>query len=153
MTSEPEETRARAVDRRTVLAGAGAVGAAGVLAACSTGNTTSSEVVPTAAPETGAATSANVVAQTSQVPVSGGVVLDDKMIVVTQPKQGEFKAFTSVCPHQGCTVGEVTADAIICPCHGSEFSAETGEVLVGPAMTGLTPVAIKVKGTEIIAET
>ncbi len=150
--AEHDETTTPAVNRRVVLAGAGAVGAAGLLAACSSGNTTSSEVVPTAAPETPAATNANAVAETSQVPVSGGLVIDDKQLVVTQPKEGQFKAFTSICPHQGCTVGEVTADAIICPCHGSEFSPETGEVLMGPAMTGLTPVAIKVKGTEIIAE-
>lgn len=150
--TEHDETTTTAVNRRVVLAGAGAVGAAGLLAACSSGNTTSSEVVPTAAPETPAATNANAVAETSQVPVSGGLVIDDKQLVVTQPKEGQFKAFTSICPHQGCTVGEVTADAIICPCHGSEFSPETGEVLMGPAMTGLTPVAIKVKGTEIIAE-
>ncbi len=150
--TEHDETTTPAVNRRVVLAGAGAVGAAGLLAACSSGNTTSSEVVPTAAPETPAATNANAVAETSQVPVSGGLVIDDKQLVVTQPKEGQFKAFTSICPHQGCTVGEVTADAIICPCHGSEFSPETGEVLMGPAMTGLTPVAIKVKGTEIIAE-
>ena len=36
---------------------------------------------------------------TADVPVKGGVVLDGKKIVVTQPTAGEFKAFTAVCTH------------------------------------------------------
>lgn len=90
---------------------------------------------------------------TAEVPVGGGVIIDDKMVVVTQPKKGDFKAFTSVCPHEGCTVGSVTDDVILCPCHGSRFSAETGDVLQGPAMTGLTPVDITVEGDSIVAQT
>ena len=151
MSAESNESN---VNRRTVLAGAGAVGAVGVLAACSSGgNPAPSQSTPVAPKESGGTTGGKVIAQTSDIPVGGGLVLDDKMVVVTQPKEGQFKAFTSTCPHQGCTVGKVTADTIICPCHGSQFSAETGDVEVGPAMTGLTPVAIRVSGTEIIAET
>lgn len=142
------------LNRRHVLAAAGAVGAAGVLAACSNGgNPAPSTAVPEPPKETGGKTGGSVVAQTADVPVGGGLVVDNKMVVVTQPKEGQFKAFTSICPHEGCTVGRVTADSIICPCHGSEFSAETGDVTRGPAMTGLTPVAIRVSGTDIVAET
>lgn len=139
-----------AMNRRTVLAAAGAVGAAGVLAACSSGgNPAPAESGPTGAAKTDGG---QAIAQTSDIPVGGGKILDDQNVVVTQPVKGEFAAFTTICPHQGCTVNEVTADTIVCPCHGSEFSATTGEVLVGPAMTGLDPVAIKVKGNEIIAQ-
>ncbi|MEI2715914.1 MAG: Rieske (2Fe-2S) protein [Candidatus Nanopelagicales bacterium] len=151
--SEPIETTGQPLGRRNVLAAAGAVGAVGVLAACGSNNPAPSTTPRASASEPDQAAGGQVVATTSDVPVGGGVVVDEKMIVVTQPKSGDFKAFTSTCPHQGCTVAKVTADAILCPCHGSQFSAETGDVLVGPATTGLTPVAIRVKGTEIIAET
>jgi Rieske Fe-S protein len=150
-TSTPipgSERPADSMDRRTVLAVAGAVGAAGVLAACSSsGNPAPSESVPSKKADGGV-----TIAQTSDIPVGGGKILDDQQVVVTQPSKGEFSAFTTICPHQGCPVNEVTADTIVCPCHGSEFSATTGEVLVGPAMTGLDPVAIKIEGNEIIAQ-
>ena len=71
------------------------------------------------------------IAMTAEVPVGGGVIIDDKMVVVTQPKKGDFKAFTSVCPHEGCTVGSVTDDVILCPCHGSRFSRRDGRRAAG----------------------
>ncbi|MFN8126769.1 MAG: Rieske (2Fe-2S) protein [Candidatus Nanopelagicales bacterium] len=145
-TSEP-------IDRRTVLSVAGAVGAAGVLAACSSGGSSSSAPSPGSSQKPDAGTGGQTIATKSEVPVGGGVVVADKMVVVTQPKAGQFKAFTSTCPHQGCTVSSVTDDVILCPCHGSEFSAESGDVLRGPAMTGLTPVAITVEGDSIVAQT
>ncbi len=44
-----------------------------------------------------------------------------------------FIALSSICTHQGCTVGyNGTANKIQCPCHGSEYST-AGSVLVGPA--------------------
>jgi thiosulfate dehydrogenase (quinone) large subunit len=63
--------------------------------------------------------------------------------IVIQPSPGKFLAFDAVCPHAGCTVGyDPTAQVIICPCHGSQFNASTGAVEVGPATTGLKPIAI-----------
>ena len=127
MTDDTTTSSGAGMDRRTVLAAAGAVGAAGVLAACSSSNPAPASSPAAPAPSGGAASGGTkggqAIAQTSDIPVGGGKVLDDKMVVVTQPKAGEFKAFTSICPHQGCTVNEVTADTIVCPCHGSEFSA------------------------------
>ena len=69
---------------------------------------------------------------TSDVPVGSGTVIDDTY-VITQPAEGEFYAFSSVCTHQGCQITRVTDEAIICPCHSSNFSLTTGEVLSGPA--------------------
>jgi Rieske Fe-S protein len=142
------------LDRRTVLAAAGAVGAAGVLAACSSGSSTAPATPSQAQPQSPAASSGNsadVIAETSQVPVAGGLVVEDKQVIVTQPKKGEFKAFSSVCPHQGCTVSEFEAEKVTCPCHGSQFSSTTGEVLRGPATAGLTPVDVTVEGQQIVA--
>jgi cytochrome b6-f complex iron-sulfur subunit len=48
-----------------------------------------------------------------------------------------FFAVSSVCTHEGCTVGyNHTAGKIQCPCHFSEFSTN-GSVLMGPALSPL----------------
>jgi Rieske Fe-S protein len=48
-----------------------------------------------------------VLAQTSDIPEGGGTIFADQQVVVTQPKAGEFKAFSAVCTHQKCTVTSV----------------------------------------------
>jgi nitrite reductase/ring-hydroxylating ferredoxin subunit len=48
-----------------------------------------------------------VVGSTSNIPEGGGSVFADQRVVVTQPKKGEFKAFSAVCTHQGCLVDRV----------------------------------------------
>ena len=35
----------------------------------------------------------------TDVPVGGGTVLPDEKIVVTQPREGDFKAFSAICTH------------------------------------------------------
>lgn len=111
-----------------------------------------------AAGAAGAATSAGaaagsgpslVVAQTKDVPVGGGLILTDHPVVITQPKAGEFKAFTAVCTHQGCGVSTVGNGTIDCPCHGSRFSMVDGSVVNGPATAALTVVPVSVSGGQI----
>jgi thiosulfate dehydrogenase (quinone) large subunit len=58
-------------------------------------------------------------------------------IVIREP-DGSVKAFSAVCTHAGCTVG-YQGGTIVCPCHGGEYSAETGEVLAGPPPAPLEP--------------
>ena len=65
---------------------------------------------------------------------------------MTQPADGEFKAFTAVCTHQGCIVATSTDGTINCDCHGSKFSIEDGSVENGPATSPLEEVEITVKG-------
>jgi Rieske Fe-S protein len=48
-----------------------------------------------------------VLGPTSDVPEGSGTVFRDQKVVVTQPKPGDFKAFTAVCTHQGCLVDSV----------------------------------------------
>jgi thiosulfate dehydrogenase (quinone) large subunit len=81
------------------------------------------------------------------VPVGGAASFSDPSTgdpsIVIQPKAGKFVAFDAVCPHAGCTVGyDQSAAVLVCPCHGSQFNAATGAVEVGPAATGLKPIAI-----------
>ncbi len=88
-------------------------------------------------------------AATADVPVGGCAVFGEQKVVLTQASEGEFKAFSSVCTHQGCTVSASTEGHIPCECHGSQFSLADGSVLQGPATAPLAEVAIAVKGDEI----
>jgi len=81
----------------------------------------------------------------SEVPANGGLILAaDKIVLVREP-DGVLKGFSAVCTHQGCTVAMVQHGIISCPCHGSEFSTLTGDVVQGPATRPLPPVAVVVR--------
>jgi nitrite reductase/ring-hydroxylating ferredoxin subunit len=69
---------------------------------------------------------------------------------VVQPTAGTFKAFSAICPHQGCAVGDITGGEIVCPCHGSRFKVSDGSVLNGPAAQGLTPMTATVQGGDVV---
>jgi nitrite reductase/ring-hydroxylating ferredoxin subunit len=90
-----------------------------------------------------------VLASTSDVPVGGCAVFESEKVVVTQPTEGEFKAFSSTCTHQGCAVSSSSDGEIPCNCHGSRFSLEDGSVLNGPATSPLAEVEITVEGDSI----
>lgn len=92
----------------------------------------------------------DALASTSDIEVGGGTVFGDQKVVVTQPSEGEFKAFTSTCTHQGCQVASVSDGQIHCPCHGSKFSIEDGEPEGGPATSPLKEVPISVEGDSIV---
>lgn len=134
-------TRQVRADRRIVFQGLGSLGVAAALAGCGS----SSDDSGTTATEAGA-----VLTTTGEVPVGGGVVLGDQEIVVTQPSEGEFKAFTAVCTHQACLVSTPTNGEIPCDCHGSRYDAATGERTAGPAPSGLAEIDIVVEGDEIL---
>ncbi|MEV5932587.1 Rieske (2Fe-2S) protein [Streptomyces sp. NPDC052079] len=132
--------------RRTVLLATGAVALA---AGCGSdggdgdeGGTTSD----TATPDTPAG---QVLVSTADVPVGGGTILKDEKIVVTQPAEGDFKAFSAVCTHQNCLVGDVADGTINCTCHGSRFRIADGSVERGPATRPLPEEQITVEGSSI----
>jgi thiosulfate dehydrogenase [quinone] large subunit len=94
--------------------------------------------------------SGTAVGSASDVPVGGSAAFTDPATgdpsLVIQQEADHFVAFDAVCPHAGCTVAYVrSAKLIACPCHGSEFDAETGALIQGPATRGLTPISI-IKG-------
>lgn len=114
-----------------------------LLAACGTGGGASGEGASSDGQGAGAGL------PVSTVPVGGGRILADEQIVVTQPTEGEFRAFSAVCTHQGCPVSSVSDGTINCPCHGSMFSIEDGTVVEGPASSPLAKKQVTVKGTRI----
>ena len=78
----------------------------------------------------------------SQVPVGDGYLDKKNQVIVTQLKKGEFKAFSSVCTHEGCDVSGISAKALVCPCHSSRFDPSTGAVIAGPATEALPTKAV-----------
>ncbi len=152
------------MSRRGVLVGSAVVAASLALTAC--GDTSQAETTPTPTPEkttptaqetpkddeSSPATGGEELTTTTAFPTGGGVVVGSSIgtVVVTQPADGEFKAFSARCPHAGCTVREVKENVIECPCHGSTFDASTGEHLEGPAPRGLSPVGITVSGDKVL---
>ncbi|MBI0381171.1 Rieske (2Fe-2S) protein [Streptomyces rhizosphaericus] len=154
--------------RRAVVTAAGAAGLAATLAACGKdddggsggGGADSAQDAGGAQPSQSASQSAEgggqsgggggmELAKTSQIPEGGGMVFKDHKVVVTQPKAGDFKAFSSICTHQGCSVGDVSGGTINCPCHQSKFDITDGSVKGGPAQKPLPGAQIKVQGSSI----
>jgi Rieske Fe-S protein len=149
-----------AINRRRALSGSAAV-AVGVplLAACGDDADTSATDPATSSDspdassspseDGGAAAGGAVLASAADVPVRGCLVVPDAKVVITQPTEGDFKAFTAVCTHQGCLVETSSDGEIPCPCHASRFSLEDGSPLGGPATAPLTAVEITVDGDSI----
>lgn len=131
----------RPISRRSILRGAGVAGlGAPLLVACGGGSPSG-----TAGGDSGA----GVTVDTADVPVGGGTILEDELVVVTQPTDGEFLAFSAVCTHQGCPVQSVTDGEILCNCHGSRFSIEDGSVVAGPADAPLESRSVDVDGDSV----
>jgi Rieske Fe-S protein len=171
-----------AARRRTVLRAAGLAALSGggvaVLGACSpeaepTAPTTSAP--PSSAPATSAPVSSSPPAEpsptpsetasesaaaprgpsvaVSDVPVGGGVILEDADYVITQPADGKFKAFSKICTHQGCPVASVKGGTINCNCHGSKYSIEDGSVENPPAPKALEEFKVTVsRGRVVVRE-
>ncbi|MEV6117166.1 Rieske (2Fe-2S) protein [Streptomyces sp. NPDC052109] len=123
---------AEGATRRTVLA----TGAAAIVA-------------PVAACGGNAGGTGGDLGKTSDIPEGGGKVFKDQKVVVTQPQKGDFKAFSAICTHEGCTVNKVANGTIDCPCHGSKFHIADGAVAHGPAKRPLPKKSIKVEGNSI----
>jgi Rieske Fe-S protein len=169
MTDESQQHQC--ATRRCVLLGAGVLGAAGVLTACSTapvpydanGAGQAPGTTPTSAAASGmgsqpssSASAMNggsgnasgqmgtVLGMASAVPVGGGMVFTAAQVVVTQPTKGVYKAFSAVCTHVGCVCNVVANGTINCPCHGSKFKITDGSVVTGPAPSPLAAKTVTV---------
>jgi Rieske Fe-S protein len=68
-------------------------------------------------------------------------VVPNAPVILARDQQGLY-AMTITCPHQGCDVTPL-GNKLECPCHGSVFD-DNGNVLQGPANTGLVHFAVSV---------
>lgn len=147
--------------RRAVMFGAGGAGLAAVLTACASygSPTTEAALDPAEEPAEDEASSAapkkkkpsapKALADTADIPSGGGKIFEGQKVVVTQPTEGEFRAFSAICTHQGCAVASVSNGTINCPCHGSQFKIEDGSVAKGPASDPLEEKQIDVADGKI----
>ena len=63
-----------------------------------------------------------------------GIVLQDKKIAAYKDSNNKLHLYSAVCTHLGCTVTWNNSEkSFDCPCHGSRFSAFTGNAINGPA--------------------
>ena len=147
-------------NRRAILLGVGGVGTAVALAACGAGTSSAGSGDGGTVGDGGTSgdggdggstggQASNDLGATSAIPVGGGKVFPQQLVVVTQPTAGAFKAFTAVCTHEGCTVNRVEDGLIICPCHQSAYSITNGAVKQGPAPTPLASKQITVANGQI----
>lgn len=60
----------------------------------------------------------------------------------------EVKAFSTVCPHLGCSINAAPS-GFACPCHTSSFSAG-GQVAGGPSPRSMDPLEVKVEGDMVL---
>ncbi|MEU3600390.1 Rieske (2Fe-2S) protein [Streptomyces sp. NPDC006798] len=156
MTGSQDEPRT--VCRRTVVAAVGGAGLTVALTACgddapgdgkgagSTGGANAPGGDSGGTP--GGGGGGKVLAGVAEIPEGGGKIIGD--VVVTQPVKGEFKAFSAKCTHQGCAVGSVAANVIVCPCHNSRFDASDSSVQGGPATSPLPSAPIRREGDSIV---
>ncbi|MFF3313787.1 Rieske (2Fe-2S) protein [Streptomyces sp. NPDC002952] len=137
---KPAEPTRRAVTAAAVL---GACTLLGVCSACSKDNDGGQvqKIVDQKAKE---------IIQLDQIPEGRGVVVPSANVVVIRGKGDSVWAFDAICTHAGCTVSEVTADSIECPCHGSKFDPKTGKVTHGPATKNLPRVIVEVRNGVVL---
>ena len=141
-----------APSRRALIAGAGALGVAGVLAACGGDETPGTGTTPTGAPtdgQTAPGAPGAALAKKADIPVGGGKVFGEQGVVITQPAAGEFVGYTAICTHQQCVLANVSDGTINCGCHGSKFSIADGSVKGGPAKNSLPKKDLKIDGDNI----
>lgn len=155
MTSAP-----RRLDRRALLGCAALYGVAGpILSACSSDRAAdgadadgaasgSSEQGAGDAGGGGQAGAALVAA--ADVPVGGGVAITDQQVVVVQPEEGEFKAYSSVCTHQGGAITRVEDGEMVCSLHQSHFAIDDGDAVSGPASNPLPEVKVRVRDGQVV---
>ena len=145
MTDESRTTLE--ITRRGALAGIGVVGVAAAVAACGGGSGGTSGSGGSGAG--GSSGGSTALGTTSEIPVGGGKIFTAEKVVVTQPTKGEFKGFSAICTHMGCTVDKIADGTIDCPCHGSKYSVTDAHVVHGPAPKPLPAKNIKVANGKI----
>ena len=100
------------------------------------------------------ATTADVIAAASAIPVGQAKSFLDpgtqQPAWLVHIAASTFVAFSAVCTHAGCGVSfDPSTTQFVCPCHGGTYDAKTGQVLGGPPPSPLPKIPVKVHNGEV----
>jgi len=71
-------------------------------------------------------------------------LVTEKALYVCKDADGRLTAFSSICPHLGCSLAwHDENNNFVCPCHNGQFSAD-GKLLGGPPPRGMDLLECKV---------
>lgn len=132
------------MQRRTVLAALpGIVLLPGIVSACGITQPAQpvSTVQQTTTVEETSISAAEVPVGTAKQFKAGG-----DTVIVAQPTEGEFVAFSARCTHQGGTVQVVKDLSLRCPLHGAEYDATDGRNTLAPAPRPLDVIPVTESG-------
>lgn len=140
------------LSRRNAICGLlAALAAPGALAACSSDSAAPAAPVSSGPAATVGPAPSTSLAALADVPVGGGTIVDgpDGPLLLVRETEGTVTGYDARCPHAGTTVSPPADGTIVCPNHGSQFDPATGAVTLGPARSGLLPVAVTVTGDQV----
>jgi len=80
-----------------------------------------------------------------------GVELAGKKVVLANV-EGSVYALEGICTHQDALLaeGSLYEECLMCPIHGGEFDARTGEAITLPAMEALRTYEVRLEDGEIL---
>ena len=131
-----------AVTRRGFLSSSAMALIAATLAGCGDSATgpRGNAPLPTGVSVAGRLMTIDLVAQPTLASTGGFIVTENAAtnayVIVINLGGNTYRAFSSVCTHEGCIVSGFSGNVITCNCHGSQFNT-TGQVVVGPAPRAL----------------
>ena len=108
-------------------------------------------VMPPAVSE--AATSSVVAGQVGELKPNAGKIFrfGQRPGLLVMTPEGQYRAFSAVCPHLQCTVQyREDMSQIWCACHNGIFDIN-GKVVSGPPPEGLEEFKVDLRGEEIVA--
>ena len=72
-------------------------------------------------------------------------IVSEKALYVCKDANGQLRAFSSICPHLGCSISwHDEKNNFVCPCHNGQFTPD-GKLLGGPPPRGMDLLESKVE--------
>lgn len=133
--------------RRTVLAALpGIILLPGIASAC---GMTEPAQPPSTVQQTTTVAQSTIPAAEVPVGTAKQVKSGDATVIVAQPSEGEFVAYSARCTHQGGVVQVVQGMKLRCPLHGAEYDATDGANTLAPAPRPLDVVPVSESGGQL----